>query len=229
MNAYFYNPLSIYLRYLWNRFQNQRRFQNFDQAYMAVVKRTFCEPNVRVGSESLITESRIGAYSYVSHDTEIFGTQIGKFCSVGPGCRLGVGIHPTDHISTSPVFFSTKKQAGISFVSTDVIKENKDIKIGNDVWIGANAVILDGVEIGTGAIIAAGAVVTKNVAPYTIVAGVPALSKRKRFSDEQIECLLRSCWWNWPTDILLKYAAEFSHASQFINEVLMRNDKTPKD
>jgi acetyltransferase-like isoleucine patch superfamily enzyme len=219
----------MYLRYLWNRFQNQRRFQNFDQAYMAVVKRTFCEPNVRVGSESLITESRIGAYSYVSHDTEIFGTQIGRFCSIGPGCRLGVGIHPTDHISTSPVFFSTEKQAGISFVSTDVIKENKDIKIGNDVWIGANAVILDGVEIDTGAIIAAGAVVTRNVAPYTIVAGVPALSKKKRFSDEQIAYLLRSCWWDWPADILSRYAEEFSHASKFIDEVLVHNDKTPKN
>jgi acetyltransferase-like isoleucine patch superfamily enzyme len=227
MNVYFYNPLSVYLRFVWNRIQNRRRFTNFDQAYLAVVKRTSCGPNVRVGRESIITDSTVGAYSYVSHHTEIFGTNIGKFCSIGQGCRIGLGIHPTNHISTSPAFFSTKKKAGVSFVSTDIFEESKTIRIGNDVWIGANAVVLDGVEIGTGAIIAAGSVVTKDVTTYTIVAGVPAISKKKRFSEEQIECLLRSCWWDWTPEKLLKYAAGFSHASQFIEEVLMRNENTP--
>jgi acetyltransferase-like isoleucine patch superfamily enzyme len=149
---------------------------------------------------------------------------MGRFCSIGPGCRIGVGIHPVNHISTSPVFFSTKEQAGISFASTDIFEENREIKIGHDVWIGANAVILDGVEIGTGAIIAAGAVVTRDVAPYSIAAGVPAISKRKRFTEEQIECLLRSCWWDWDNERLSKYAAKFSHVSEFIEEVLMRKE-----
>jgi acetyltransferase-like isoleucine patch superfamily enzyme len=212
MNPYLYNPLSMYLRYLWNRLQNRRRFENYDQAYMAVVKRTLCGANVRVGRESLVEDSAIGAYSYVSDHTEIFRTRIGKFCSIGQGCRIGVGIHPT------------KKPAGISFVSADMFEENLEISIGNDVWIGANVVILDGVAISTGAIIAAGAVVTKNVAPYTLAAGVPALTKKKRFSAEQIDCLLQSCWWDWSAEKLLRYAADFSHPDQFIKRVLMHNE-----
>jgi acetyltransferase-like isoleucine patch superfamily enzyme len=224
MNSYLYNPLSMYLRYLWNRIRNRRMFTNFDQAYMAIVKRSFCGENVRVGHESLVEESTIGSYSYVSHHTEIFGTKIGKFCSIGPGCRIGVGIHPTHFISTSPVFFSTKKQAGISFVSKNIFEENREIRIGNDVWIGANVIILDGIEIGTGAIIAAGAVVTRDVTPYTIMAGVPAIPKKKRFSQKQIECLLQSQWWNWAPDQLARYGEKFSDIGCFIEEVLKQDD-----
>lgn len=219
MKSYLQNPLTDYLRYVWNRWGNRRRFENFDQAYMAIVKRTPCEPNFRVGHHSVIVDCRIGGYSYVSHDTEIFSTHIGKFCSIGPGCRIGLGAHPVDYISTSPVFFSTKRQAGISFASIDLFEENKEITIGNDVWIGANATILDGVGIGTGAIIAAGAVVTKDVAPYAIVAGVPATLKRKRFSEEQIEALLRSCWWDWAPEKLLKHAEQFPYVDPFIDEI----------
>jgi acetyltransferase-like isoleucine patch superfamily enzyme len=222
MRAYYYNPLTEYLRFVANRFGNRRRFTNFDQAYLAIVKRTSCGPNFRVGHHSLIIDCSIGGYSYVSHDTEIVFANIGRFCSIGPGCRIGLGIHPTDHVSTSPVFFSTRKQAGISFTPADVLEENKQIMIGNDVWIGANAMILDGVEIGTGAIVAAGSVVTKDVAPYTIVAGVPAVPKRKRFSDEQIGSLLQSCWWDWTPEKLSKNGPKFSNADQFIEEVLSR-------
>jgi acetyltransferase-like isoleucine patch superfamily enzyme len=220
MRTYYHNPLTEYLRFVVNRFGNRRRFTNFDQAYMAIVKRTSCGPNFRVGHHSLVVDCSIGGYSYVSHETEIIFTTVGKFCSIGPGCRIGLGIHPSDHVSTSPVFFSTRKQAGINFTPADQFEENKEIRIGNDVWIGANAMILDGVEIGTGAIVAAGSVVTKDVAPYTIVAGVPAIPKRKRFSDEQIDCLLRSCWWDWAPEKLLKYGPRFSHVDQFVEELL---------
>jgi len=220
MRTYYYNPLTEYLRFVANRFGNRRRFTNFEQAYMAIVKGTSCGPNFRVGHHSLIVDCSIGGYSYVSHDTEIVFTKIGKFCSIGPGCRIGLGMHPSDHVSTSPVFFSTRNQAGISFAPADVFEENREIRIGNDVWVGANAMILDEVEIGTGAIVAAGSVVTKDVAPYTIVAGVPAIPKRKRFSDEHIDCLLRSCWWDWTPERLSKYGPRFSRADQFIEEVL---------
>ena len=219
MKTYLHNPITEYLRFVCNRVQNRRRFGNFDQAYMSIVKRTTCEPPFRVDHHSLIVDCTIGGYSYVSHDAEIFAADIGRFCSIGPGCRIGLGIHPTDHVSTSPVFFSTRKQAGISFTSADKCVENKEIRIGNDVWVGANAMILDGVEIGTGAVVAAGSVVTKNVAPYTIVAGVPAAPKRKRFSDEHIASLLQSVWWNWPAEKLAKYADRFSQPDRFIEEL----------
>ena len=85
----------------------------------------------------------------------------------------------------------------------DVAKgwDNKgDIVIGNDVWIGYNAIILSGVKIGDGAIVATGAVVTKDVKPYEIVGGIPAKVIRKRFSDEVIIKLQKMKWWNWPVD-----------------------------
>ncbi len=224
MNDWVRNPLSVYLRYLVNKLNNRRKFTNFDQGYLALVKRTSCGPNVRVGHDCLIEDCQIGAYSYVSHHAEIFLTSIGNFCSIGFGCRIGVGIHPTTLISTSPVFYSTKKEVGISFATKDLLEMNKNISIGNDVWVGANAVVLDGVTIATGAVVAAGAVVTKDVAPYTIVAGVPATPKKKRFTDLQIECLLRSCWWNWPQEKLMKHAPEFLNASDFIENVLMHSE-----
>jgi len=220
MNSYLYNPLTQYLRFVFNRIGNRRRFENFDQAYMAIVKRTSCGPNFRVDSHSTIVDCTMGGYSYVSHHTEIFATEVGKFCSIGPGCRIGLGMHPTGHVSTSPVFFSTRKQAGISFAPADSFQESGEIKIGNDVWIGANAMVLDGVDIGTGAIIAAGAVVTKSVDPYTIVGGVPAIVRRKRFSEAQIEALLLSAWWDWPTDELARHTSSFSQPERFIEEVL---------
>ena len=80
----------------------------------------------------------------------------------------------------------------------EVITRKGDILIGNDVWIGYEAVILSGVTIGDGAIIGTRAVVTKDVPPYTIVGGVPARPLRKRFTEEVIEKLLKICWWNWP-------------------------------
>jgi acetyltransferase-like isoleucine patch superfamily enzyme len=196
---------------------------------MAVVKKTSCGANVRIGAWTSVTESSIGACSYVSHRTEIFRTNIGKFCSIGHGCRIGVGIHPTSHVSTSPVFYSTKKQAGVSYAPNDLFQENREISIGHDVFVGANAVILDGVNIGTGAVIGAGSVVTRDVAPYTLAAGVPALPKKKRFSEEQIAYLLGSCWWDWSSEQLSRHAAEFSDARRFIDEVLSHDADAPKN
>src|SRR5690606_30914049 len=110
-----------------------------------------------------ISHSKIGDYSYVAVNSRISQTQIGKFCSIGPNFFCGWGIHPIDGLSTSPMFYSTLKQNGLTLSDTDKIKERKPIVIGNDVFIGANVIILDGIEIGDGAIIGAGAIVSKNI------------------------------------------------------------------
>ena len=87
--------------------------------------------------------------------------------------------------------------------------DNKgDIIIGNDVWIGYEAVILSGVTIGDGAIIGTRAVVTKDVSPYTIVGGVPAKPIRKRFSDDDIAALLKIEWWDWPVEHIQEHVSE---------------------
>lgn len=126
--------------------------------------------------------------------------KVGKFCSIACGAKfLFTSANHTMHsISTYPfpIFF---EEWGLDVANITSAWDNKgDIVIGNDVWIGYEAVVLSGVTIGDGAIIGTRAVVTKDVPPYTIVGGIPAKPIRKRFSDEVISKLLELQWWNWP-------------------------------
>ena len=127
---------------------------------------------------------------------------IGKFCSIACGAKFifNSANHSLSSLSTYPfpIFFEEWK-----LDVKDITKawDNKgDIVLGNDVWIGYEAVILAGVTIGDGAVVGARAVVTKDVPPYTIVGGVPAKPIRKRFSQEKIDTLLKIKWWNWPEE-----------------------------
>ena len=109
---------------------------------------TKIEKPIKLYSPYKIKESEIGAYTYIAFNSQIRNVKIGKFCSIGPNFFAGWGIHPTNGLSTSPCFYSTKKQCGYSFSKTDKIEERKSISIGNDVFIGANVIVLDGVTIG---------------------------------------------------------------------------------
>jgi virginiamycin A acetyltransferase len=131
----------------------------------------------------------------IGPSSRVSETSIGRFCSIGPNFLCGWGIHPIDGISTSPVFYSTKKQAGFTYSTTDKIEERKKIEIGNDVFIGANVTVLDGVTIGNGAVIGAGAVVSKDIPPYAIAVGCPIQIIRYRFSQNIIERLMKMQWW----------------------------------
>ncbi|MBA3921161.1 MAG: CatB-related O-acetyltransferase [Nostocaceae cyanobacterium] len=146
----------------------------------------------------------MGRFNYVSSSSKLDLAEIGSFCSFGPELICGYGEHPTDFVSTNPVFFSTFKQCGTSFADKNYFEERKKIFIGHDVWIGARVFIRDGVKIGNGAIIGAGAVVVKDIPDYAIVGGVPAKIIRFRFSDEIIRELLNINWWNWSEDKLRK-------------------------
>jgi len=90
------------------------------------------------------------------------------------------------------------------------------VTIGNDVWIGANALVMDGVALGHGAIVGAGAVVTKDVEPYCIVAGVPARTIRKRLSDYEVAALLKAAWWDWDDKLIADRAHLFSRVDEFL-------------
>jgi len=127
---------------------------------------------------------------------------IGRFCSIACCARFifTSANHTMQSLSTYPfpIFFD---EWGLNQKDIANAWDNKgDINIGNDVWIGYEAVILSGVNIGDGAIIGARAVVTKDVPPYTIVGGVPAKEIRKRFDSKTIEKLQRLKWWDWPLD-----------------------------
>lgn len=148
---------------------------------------------------------------------------IGKFCSIACGTKFlfNCANHSLKSLSTYTfLLFYEEWELEKSNITT--AWDNKgDIVIGNDVWIGYEAVIMAGVHIGDGAIIAARAVVTKDVPPYTIVGGTPAKEIRKRFDAEVIQQLLMLKWWDWSTDEIrqcLPYIMEGK-----INELLTRN------
>ena len=146
---------------------------------------------------AIFVNSSLGDYSYLGKDTVIGYAEIGKFCSIGPGVLIGLGKHPTEgFVSTHPIFYSTTFQTHNRFATEQAFEEHGEVKIGHDVWIGANAIVADNTTIGTGAIIAAGAVVVRDVAPYAIVGGIPAKEMRKRFEAAEIERLLSSGWWD---------------------------------
>ena len=140
----------------------------------------------------------IGSYSYVNEHTTIKkGTRIGRYCSIGRNCEIGAYNHPMTWITTSPVAYNSNfyfpESSGLFQQSKRTTPSNTHI--GNDVWIGSNAIILRGIKIGDGAIIAAGAVVTKDVPPYAVVGGIPARLLKFRFSENLISELLAIKWW----------------------------------
>lgn len=146
-------------------------------------------------------------YHYpINHDKLV----IGKFCSIACGAKFlfTSANHTQASLSTYPfpIFF---EEWGLDVQNITSAWDNKgDIVIGNDVWIGYEAVILSGVTIGDGAIIGTRAVVTKDVPPYTIVGGVPAKTIRKRFPDDDIAALQKMKWWDWPIEQIQTHISE---------------------
>ena len=150
-----------------------------------------------------IKYASVADYTYISNNTDVENATIGKFCSIADHCRIGLANHTLDLLSTSPVFTLANNAAKTKWVESNVdTKSSKKVIIGNDVWIGSHALILGGVKIGDGAVIGAGAVVTKDVPPYAVVGGVPARIIKYRFSQEIIDKLLEIKWWNLPENIL---------------------------
>ena len=191
----------------------------------AVIK----DPQIAVGNytiyndfvaDPLLFEKNNVLYHYPIHRERLI---IGKFCSIACGTKFlfNCANHTLKSLSTYtfPLFY---EEWELEKSNITTAWDNKgDIVIGNDVWIGYEAVIMAGVHIGDGAIIAARAVVTKDVPPYTIVGGTPAKEIRKRFDAEVIQQLLRLKWWNWSTDKIrqcLPYIAEGK-----MDELLTRN------
>ena len=163
---------------------------------------SYCDENVTVSDfvrlcgKTVLTNVNVGRCTYFA-GASAGNADIGSFCSIGPGAKIGgLGKHPVDMISTHPIFYSTKMQSGITFSDKDYFDEQPKTTVGHDVWVGANAIILDGVNIGNGAIVAAGAVVVKDVPAFSIVGGVPAKIIRYRFSDEDISKINETNWWN---------------------------------
>ncbi len=154
-----------------------------------------------------VFEGSMGYGTYIGPHSEI-QADIGRFTSISSHVRTNAGIHPMSEpfVTTSPMFYSVRKQAGQTFANKMMFDEFKEpAKIGNDVWIGENVFFVGGVTIGDGAVVLAGAVVTKDVPPYAVVGGVPAKVLKYRYDEETIRFLLDIKWWDMDKDFLREH------------------------
>jgi len=186
----------------------------------AVVERSRIGSWTEIGRNSRIVESTIGDYTYDDGEVSIVYSEVGRYCSIANRVRINPGNHPMDRVTQHHM---TYRRAQFGLAETDdpeFFDWRRDHRciIGHDVWIGHAAIILAGLRIGTGAVIAAGAVVTRDVEPYQIVAGVPARPKRKRFEDAVIRGLLRSEWWEWSREELVDRWRDLCSVSGFLEK-----------
>lgn len=159
-----------------------------------------------------VLPARMGAFSY-ANGRLLPNTRVGRYCSIGNGVEIVQDTHPADWATSSPVFYGTETfQGAMDYLFADrrvsgFVKRRFDyhtgpLVLGHDVWVGQGAMFTAGVAVGDGAIVAARAVVTKDVEPYTIVGGAPARVIRKRFPDRLCERLQASRWWRFGPDVL---------------------------
>lgn len=173
-----------------------------------------------IGERSYFDGS-MGYGTYLCSDCYITG-DIGRFTSIASEVKCNLGVHPYKYpyVSTSPMFFSLLNQSGLTFAKKQLFYEFKSsIKIGNDCWIGQRVFIAGGISINDGAVVLAGAVVVKDVPPYSIVGGVPARIIGYRYEQETINELLQIKWWNMPIDWLRTNYELFSDMNRFLLEI----------
>ena len=167
----------------------------------------YCE----VGARTMLLDVEMGDYSYVVNDSQMTYTTVGKFCSIAAMTRINPGNHPM-HRATQ-AHFTYRASAYFAGEADDAEffawRKSHRVHIGHDVWIGHGAIVLPGRRIGMGAVIAGGAVVTKDVPNYTIVAGNPARPIRRRFSEGIAERLVRLTWWDWDHERLRMALPDF--------------------
>lgn len=194
-----------------------------------IIRQCQLEGNNLINHDSIVEKCKIGQFTYISDSCYIGNAKIGRYTSIADHVYFCLGSHPTKRfVSTHPIFYSNTKQIfGDTFIQDDVnlftdeykkclSDPNWQIVIGNDVWIGSHAIIMPGVEIGDGAIIAAGAVVTRNVPSYAVVGGVPATIIKYRFTTEQIANLKDRSWWNLSTNDIKMNHEKFQNIEEFV-------------
>ena len=181
--------------------------------------------DVKIQEKCKIVNSQIDNHTYIGNNSYITNCKIGKFCSIASGFNCAFGKHPTKrYVSTHPYFYSRTWNNNINgslFKEYKYIDENNKIMafIGNDVWIGTNVTILDGISIGNGAIIGACSLINKDVPPYAIVAGVPGKIIGFRFDKDEIDFLEEIKWWNRDIKWIDKNVQLFDDIKKFMDGV----------
>lgn len=182
------------------------------------INNSIIDDSAIVASGCSLTNSFVGKYSYCGYDCDLYNCKIGNFCSLSDHIFIGGGEHPIDWVSTSPAFQDKSHGSPIKRFSEFNLPNPLLTIIGNDVWIGHGVTIKQGVKVGDGAVIAAGAVVTKDVAPYSIVGGVPARVIRYRFDKSTIDKLLEIKWWSLSEKTLSQLSPYIQSPKLFIEE-----------
>lgn len=162
-------------------------------------------------AETYIEYSELGDFSYLGEHCCVADAQIGRFTAIANHVRIGAPNHPMDRASQHrftycPEYYDAQAERDNGFFAD---RRADRVIIGNDVWIGHGVIVLPGLKVGDGAVLAAGAVVTKEVPPYTIVGGVPAKVIRARFAADIAAQLQAIAWWNWPLEKLMANLADF--------------------
>lgn len=187
------------------------------------------EENTVLFANVAISESSLGRFTYIQAGSVVSNCEIGAFCSIASNVHIGLAKHPTNMISTSPVFYDPRQPLPKFFVDLPVFSENMPRTfIGSDVWIGQGSLINAGVTIGVGAVIGAGSIVTKDIEPYTIAAGTPCRAIRKRFGVEVCDKLAASHWWELDDASLTEVANYFDSPEELLEKLfLLKKDGKP--
>jgi acetyltransferase-like isoleucine patch superfamily enzyme len=193
----------------------QKRFR------LSAIKRSAIDSTAAVQGGSQVVDSEIGRHSFCGYDCVILNASIGSFCSIADRVTIGGSGHPTHFVSTSPFFLSHRDAVKTKFSRHDYYDVPRT-EIGHDVWIGFGAMIKSGVKIGHGSVVGMGSVVTKDVQPYSIVAGNPARELSRRFTEQVVDALIRSQWWHFDDPRLRSVAKYFNSPEHFLrNEGLL--------
>lgn len=216
------NPLKSIVLYVRNKrhFWGKVRFD-----FSVIIERgSLFEGANSLGKNSYFSGT-MGYGTYICNNCHIVGS-IGRFCSIAAEVKNSLGVHPmtTPYVTTSPMFFSMRKQTGRTFAKKQLFSELKSpVVIGHDCWIGQRAFLVGGITVGHGAVVLAGAVVTKDVPPYSVVGGVPAKVLRYRYDEDTIEFLMKSEWWNKPIEWLEVNYELFSNIEEFKKVIINEN------
>ncbi len=161
---------------------------------------------VSIGERAVLREVTLGDFSYFERHAEAIYAGIGKFCSIAANSRINALEHPMERLTTHKVSYRPNEY--FRFLGVDAEfrgrRQAKQVTIGHDVWIGHGAVVMPGLSIGNGAVVGANAVVTRDVAAYTVVAGVPAKPLRRRFPEAVAARIEALAWWDWTPEKLAR-------------------------
>jgi acetyltransferase-like isoleucine patch superfamily enzyme len=221
------------IKYIYFLIKRKRLIKKFNSHvhYFSYIENTNLEGSNKIGSMCKITNSEIGYGSYTGNKNILENVSIGRFCSIGHDIKIHCGQHPTQtFVSTNPAFYDplnpSLSKTKLSFVDKKIFPNDRkynsngrSLTIKNDVWVGNEARFMEGVTINDGAIIGSGSLVTKDIPPFAIAAGVPAKIIKYRFNETERNFLISLAWWDREIDWIRRHSEYFSDLNHLIKKI----------